>query len=434
MDPSSRRVVINVGGVRFETYASTLQSLPGTKLANLSEQTPCNVNDYDPQRNEFFFDRNPKVFGYILDYYRTKHLHCPDNMCKSVIMEELSFWEVSRSHLSHCCWLKMNNKSRDLEDFISWDDSIQNDQQQLLCNPSRVDYSWRGRWQPKVWSLFEKPYSSLASMSVAAISLLFIIGAIVIFFEETKQHFAYMLNQTQPSEDDTYHSFLQELDYQKVSYLLYLELVSVLWFTFEFCIRLFFCPDKKEFLKSPLNWADFLSLFPVFIELMAKGQTQRMDIVWNILGFIRSVYIIKLVRLLMLMEGSLVLKVLTGTLWAISREIFILLLVLVLETLFFATLAFYAEWSSLEPYQQRHDLFGDIYTCCWWALITLTTVGYGDIIPMTTSGRIVSSLAAICGILTIILPIPILMIKFQHYYAIALAKEKLKLHRNSDQL
>lgn len=259
---------------------------------------------------------------------------------------------------------------------------------------------------------------------VAVISLLFIIGAIVIFFEGTKQHYIYMLNS---SEYGSYNSFQQQMD----SHLLYLELLCVLWFVFEFCTRFFFCPSKKEFMKSPVNWVDFLSLFPVFVELMFKDRAGESEVAWKILGLMRIVYIMRLFRLIMLMEGSLVLRVLSGTLRAITREIFILLLILALETLLFATLAFYAEWSFIESYKDRHEYFENIYSCCWWAIITLTTVGYGDMFPITTAGRIVCSLAAISGIMTIVLPIPILMIKFQHYYSIALAKEKGKLQQKS---
>ncbi|MEE6495415.1 hypothetical protein FKM82_002041, partial [Ascaphus truei] len=432
MDASSRRIVINVGGIRFETYVSTLQTFPGTKLARLAEPTACSANDYDLKDNEFFFDRNPKVFGYVLDYYRTKRLHCSGDMCRSMLMEELSFWEISSTQLAHCCWLKVNNQASDLEDFSTWDDIMQSEEQQLLVQADRVDYSWRATWQPKVWALFELPFSSLASMCVTAISLLFIIGAIVIFFEETKQHHLYMLNNTQSTDDDIVQSFTQELDHQKVTYLLYLELVCVLWFTFEFCIRLFFCPDKKNFMRNLLNLIDLLSLFPVYVELLARGYVERMDNLWKVLGFFRIVYIIKLIRIFMLIEGSIMLRVLSGTLRAIMRDIFILLLVLAVETLFFATLAFYAEWTNADIYIYKHDLFGDIYSCCWWALITLTTVGYGDMYPITTFGKVISSLTAISGIMTIVIPIPILIIKFQHYYSIALASEKLQLHRNNE--
>ncbi|XP_072275356.1 voltage-gated potassium channel KCNC1-like [Pyxicephalus adspersus] len=427
MDSSSKHVVINVGGVRFETYASTLLAFPGTKLASLAEINPDEASNYDPRHNEFFFDRNPKVFGYILDYYRTKHLHCSDNICRAVLLEELTFWELSSTQLSHCCWLKISNKSQVLEDFSSWYETAQNDEQ-LLLQTDRADYSWRGRWQPKVWNHFQMPYSTPTSKCVTAISLLFTIGAITIFFEETKQHFSYIhLNQTQFSEYEPYHSFQQEMDFEHRSYLLYLELVCVFWFVFEFCTRFFFCPNRKEFLKSPLNWVDFLSLLPVFVELMSRGYMGSMEIIWKILGFMRIVYILKLFRLVMLIESSLVLRVLSGTLRAITHEIFVLLLILALETLLFATLAFYSE--CIEGFQNRHEFFDDIYACCWWAIITLTTVGYGDIYPTTTAGRIVSSLAAISGILTIVLPIPMLIIKFQYYYSIALAKEKLKIQQ-----
>ncbi|XP_053325660.1 potassium voltage-gated channel subfamily C member 1-like [Spea bombifrons] len=431
MEASNRRVVINVGGVRFETYTSTLQTFPATKLANLAESMAFGTGDYDSQRNEFFFDRNPVVFGYVLDYYRTKRLHCSDDVCKSVLIEELHFWEVDTTQLAHCCWLKVNNKMGDLEDLGMWDEMAHNDQQQLLVQTDRVDYSWRARWQPKIWGLFEMPFSSLTSMCVTAVSLIFTIAAIVIFFEETKQHFAFVANHTQPY----YHGyvFLYELDYQKVSYLLYLELVCVFWFLFEFCTRFFFCPDKKKFTKNLLNWVDFISLLPVFVELLAKGEVRRVDYLWKILGFVRTVYILKLIRIIMHIEGSLILRVLSGTLRAILREIFILLLVLAFETLFYAALVFYAEWSEIDTHNHKDFYFEDIYSCCWWAIITLTTVGYGDVHPTTTFGKIVSGVTAISGIMTIVIPIPILMIKFQHYYSIALASEKLKLHRHNQQ-
>lgn len=263
---------------------------------------------------------------------------------------------------------------------------------------------------------------------ISAVSLLFIIGAIVIFFEEARVHSSFIINQTGLSFEDYIHSVPQELIFMKASYLPYLELICVLWFILEFCIRFVFCPDRKDFAKSPLNWIDFVSFFPVFIELMARGQVWQIDILWKTLGFVRLVYILKLIRFVLHIEGTLVLRVLSGTLRDISREIFVFLLVLVIETLFFATLVFYAEWSNVGG-TGNDELFVDIYDCCWWAIITLTTVGYGDIYPRNTSGRLVCSMVAIAGVLTIVLPIPILVIKFHHYYSIALAKERLKLHR-----
>uniref|UniRef100_A0A674ILB8 Potassium channel tetramerisation-type BTB domain-containing protein n=1 Tax=Terrapene triunguis TaxID=2587831 RepID=A0A674ILB8_9SAUR len=76
----SEKIVINVGGVRHETYRSTLQTLPGTRLAWLTEPDACSNFDYDPAADEFFFDRHPQVFAYVLNYYRTGKVCVPQPM------------------------------------------------------------------------------------------------------------------------------------------------------------------------------------------------------------------------------------------------------------------------------------------------------------------------------------------------------------------
>ncbi|KAJ8360664.1 hypothetical protein SKAU_G00171890, partial [Synaphobranchus kaupii] len=74
----SEKIVINVGGVRHETYKSSLKTFPGTRLALLAESVPD--DDAEPgSLSEFFFDRHPGMFTYVLNYYRTGHLHFPPN-------------------------------------------------------------------------------------------------------------------------------------------------------------------------------------------------------------------------------------------------------------------------------------------------------------------------------------------------------------------
>ena len=68
------RINLNVGGIRFETYKTTLKKIPATRLSRLTEQ----LANYDPVLNEFFFDRHPGVFAQILNYYR----FVPLTLCK----------------------------------------------------------------------------------------------------------------------------------------------------------------------------------------------------------------------------------------------------------------------------------------------------------------------------------------------------------------
>lgn len=62
------RIVLNVGGVRHETHAGTLQNIPNTRLSNLAEQ---HMFSDAPKDHVYFFDRHPAVFNSIIDFYRT---------------------------------------------------------------------------------------------------------------------------------------------------------------------------------------------------------------------------------------------------------------------------------------------------------------------------------------------------------------------------
>lgn len=67
---SENRVVLNVGGIRHETYKATLKKIPATRLSRLTEA----LANYDPVLNEYFFDRHPGVFAQVLNYYRYVYL------------------------------------------------------------------------------------------------------------------------------------------------------------------------------------------------------------------------------------------------------------------------------------------------------------------------------------------------------------------------
>ncbi|XP_026558878.1 potassium voltage-gated channel subfamily C member 1-like [Pseudonaja textilis] len=423
MKPLEEKIFLNIGGLRYETYASTLQAFPGTKLCRLTEPQAAATFDYDPDTQEFFFDRSSCLFEDVLNYYRTKQLHCPDLTCKSALDEELAFWGLSNAPLAPCCWQKLTIAERQKEEY-----GIREEEQEvagLLDQAGRNQGAWRGRWRTRIWAMFEKPFSSLSAKVLAAVCLLFNIGICCLFiakaFEDTHFLPVYILeNQTNPTSvlrTET-HGFF----YVKPLFLLRLELFCVLWFMLEFLLRLLSCPKKKEFLQSPLNVADFLCLFPVYIEFSLHGHpaSHRRLLFW--LDFLRASYFFKLLKVLKLVETPLMLRVLSYTSRALLREIITLLLLLLFEILFFGSLCYFVD--VIEDNADTH--FVDIGSAFWWALVTLTTVGYGDIVPISLVGRMFGACAALCGVLTIIIPIPFFCIKFQGYYDAVMVKEKRK--------
>lgn len=166
MESSKEKITLNVGGIRHETYCSTLKAFPGTKLAQLTEPQGRARFGYDADAKEFFFDRSDKLFGDVLNYYRTKQLHCPADVCRSLWEEELAFWEIPQAKLAPCCWVKLSNTEGSQEEFLLGNDSDDDneDSRALLGPVERRDYHLWTRWQPKMWALFEKPYSSTAAV------------------------------------------------------------------------------------------------------------------------------------------------------------------------------------------------------------------------------------------------------------------------------
>jgi hypothetical protein len=98
---------INVGGTVFICHADILKSFPESFLASIDKQMPNHEN------NEYFFDRNPYIFAFILDGFRKGSIHVPKDMCGTTFKEELEFWEVAESNVAPCCWEALYKSDED---------------------------------------------------------------------------------------------------------------------------------------------------------------------------------------------------------------------------------------------------------------------------------------------------------------------------------
>ncbi|XP_023334049.1 uncharacterized protein LOC111705652 isoform X2 [Eurytemora carolleeae] len=107
----NKRVTLNVGGERHEVLWSTLQQMPQTRLGKLSrasshEEILTLADFYSIIDNEFFFDRHPRSFKTILNYYRTGRLHIIDEMCVMAFSSDLEYWGIQDLWLESCCQTK----------------------------------------------------------------------------------------------------------------------------------------------------------------------------------------------------------------------------------------------------------------------------------------------------------------------------------------
>ena len=174
-----------------------------------------------------------------------------------------------------------------------------------------------------------------------------------------------------------------------VDHFLYrLEWFFTLIFTLEYGLRLYSSPQPRRYVFSFYGLIDLLSILPTYLAFIFPAA--NFLVVIRILRVLRVFRILKLFRYLG--EANLLFTALVNA----RRKIFVFLFAVINLIVVFGTTMFIIEG----PENGFHNIPRSIY----WAIVTLTTVGYGDITPHTPLGQAIAALAMICGYAIIAVP------------------------------
>lgn len=205
-----------------------------------------------------------------------------------------------------------------------------------------------------------------------------------------------------------------------------IDIVCLVFFTTEFILRFIFAPRKLQFVTSLMGMIDLIAILPDYIEMIVYAANPGISDTSGVVGFITIFRIVRVLRIFRLIKHVPGLWILVYTLKASIGELVLLTCFMSVGILVFSSLIYFVE--------ERAD-FESIPEAFWWALITMTTVGYGDMYPKSTLGKLVGSLCAMSGLLMIGFSVPALVNNFMLYYKhvqFALQAEKEKKTSKGD--
>ena len=393
---SGIRIRINVRGMVFETYEQTLAQYPETLLGSPSKR----VEYYNPLSKEYCFDRDKSVFDSILFFYQSCGiLSCPEHVPRESFLEEVKFFQL-------------HEVDKRYKQEIEPEEEVEVPKE-LPTHPL----------QRKIWKLFEYPDSSIFADLLAKFSLLVIIMSTVTFCIETFPSLrpreicrnittravngGILNNATLLSSHDSQVFTVETHCTLHGEYWQTIEAAYVAWFTFEYLMRVISAPNKMKFIWSPLGLVDFLAVLPYYITLIFRDD----GTILTSFPVLRIIRLVRVLRVLKLSRYSKGLKVLAQTLLISGKDLPSLFAVLIINIVLFSSVIFYVENDV------KDNDFESIPDAFWWAIVTMTAVGYGDKVPKGALGKLIGAVCAISGIVVLFcFPTPVLLSHFEDMY------------------
>ena len=182
--------------------------------------------------------------------------------------------------------------------------------------------------------------------------------------------------------------------------------MSSVYFTLEFLIRALVCPDKIQFLKSFMNWVDLVTLLPYLLSFVSGDE--------------RTIWLIplKTIRLYRLFSLSISFQIMLKAILASVNELTLGLGAIIIPAIIFSCFIYLAEKDA------NSEMFCNALESFWWAIVTMTTLGYGDKVPVTGLGKLIGVTCALCGVVIIALPISVVGNNFCFLYTQARTRKK----------
>ena len=212
-----------------------------------------------------------------------------------------------------------------------------------------------------------------------------------------------------------------------------IELVSVMVFTMEYLLRLLSCPYSKWlFIKQPLNIVDVVAIFPFYLEVALGSLTSVST------TSLRVVRLVRVFRMFKISRYMTWLRVFYATIKTSAAPLGMIMFVFGIVVVVFSSIVYYAERGTWDENMRLYltadgeeSPFLSIPASFWWCIITMTTIGFGDVVPVTTLGKLVAAAASVTGVLMLAIPISVITASFATEHSKATKTMRIRLELES---
>lgn len=353
-------VNLNVGGKVFNIPRRMADKYPKSRIGALSACTdPVKrlklCDDYCIINDEFFFDRDPTFFHYIFHLYYSNVLWVMENICPVHFEEEIDFWGLNLNDTPRCCRILYEEKVDEIREQLKVNKELMAE-----IEPHHDEDGFKhmilGGFRKTLWDLMENPYSSVGAKFFAVLSTVFVLISIV----------AMVLNTVSELKDYKVHG---------KTYMECVEIVSILFFTFEYFLRLLTTCNVKTFLRSALNFVDLVAVMPYFFQLLFEIFSDQDDLnvqddlktmarVSKVSKVLKVVKLMRIFRILKLARHSTGMRAFGFTLRQCFEQVCCLFLFIIMGIFAFSALMFSVEQDI------PGTSFSSIPDTWWWAAVS----------------------------------------------------------------
>lgn len=217
---------------------------------------------------------------YVMNYYRTGHLHVREELCEISFLQEIEYWGIDELRINPCCRERYYRRKEQKETLdVQQEFEAEDDAEDFVGAACPV-------LRHHLWDLLEKPESSRAARTFGSLSVFFVVLSVINM----------VLISLDLGEDFSVSGVGAPMLFDALEY------VCVVWFTGELALRFLCVRDKCRFSRSIPNVIDLLAILPFYVTLVVESlhggstELENMGRVVQVLRLLRSLRMLKLGR------------------------------------------------------------------------------------------------------------------------------------------